>query len=212
MRSGRRRGRQGNVGDRCSPGRSRCMPGRSGKLGACGSGKGSGRTKEMKSVMISYGRTPPDPTIPSRTTLPGIQVLARRRSTPRTGAVSSPSGKDHRLGGSASAGSGGRRWREVRRSRHDRVTRAGSGMRRGKMTSASGRRRSVLTRLGNDHDSLTRKKTMRVTMGRASISRFDPTKLEVELELGMMLSTQLIGGHGDPAAETTDDTREVLSL
>jgi hypothetical protein len=40
--------------------------------------------------MISYGRTPSEPTIPLRTTLPGIHVLARRRRTPATGATSRP--------------------------------------------------------------------------------------------------------------------------
>lgn len=54
------------------------------------------RTKEINKVMMSYGRTPPVPTIPSRTTLPGMQVLARSNSTPMTGAVARSMGRCHR--------------------------------------------------------------------------------------------------------------------
>lgn len=47
--------------------------------------------------MISYGLTPCDPTMPSRTTRPGMLVDASRSSTPITGAVVSEMGKAERL-------------------------------------------------------------------------------------------------------------------
>lgn len=50
----------------------------------------SALTKLRNRVMISYGRTPPFPTMPPRTTLPGIHVLASSKSTPATGAEASP--------------------------------------------------------------------------------------------------------------------------
>ena len=45
--------------------------------------------------MISYGLTPPPPTMPFRMTDPSMHVAARSRSQPMTGAVSRPSTRYH---------------------------------------------------------------------------------------------------------------------
>ena len=47
-------------------------------------------TKDRNKVMISYGRTPPLPTIPDLTTFPEIHVDASKSKTPMTGALSRP--------------------------------------------------------------------------------------------------------------------------
>jgi hypothetical protein len=47
-------------------------------------------TKEMNKVIISYGLTESSPTIPPLMTVLSIHVEAHNRSTPMTGAVSSP--------------------------------------------------------------------------------------------------------------------------
>lgn len=64
-------------------------------------------TSEMNNVMISYGLTPPAPTMPSLSVPPPTAVVASKSRTPMTGAVPRPSSKWARSSDVECEGGGG---------------------------------------------------------------------------------------------------------